>query len=103
MPTDGVTRHRWLLLTFDDGPRPETTEPIARILLHEKVPAVFFVNGEHFEGDDARAARNRALVQWLAQKGFTIGNHGMHHRHLGRLGVAETQDEIVGNEVLLRR
>ncbi len=103
MPTDGVTAHRWLALTFDDGPRLETTGPIARILLRERVPAVFFVNGEHLEGDDDRTERSRALVVWLAKKGFTIGNHGLRHRHLGSLGYAETQEEIVGNEVLLRR
>lgn len=102
MPTQGVTAHRWLLFTFDDGPRLETTGPIARILLREHVPAVFFVNGEHLQGDDPRAEQNRALVAWLARKGFTIGNHGLRHRHLGTLGVEETREEIVGNEELLR-
>jgi len=103
MPTTGVTGHRWLLFTFDDGPRLETTGPIARILLREQVPAVFFVNGEHLEGDDARAGRSRALVRWLADQGFTIGNHGMHHLHLGTLGPADTEEEIVANEELLRQ
>jgi peptidoglycan/xylan/chitin deacetylase (PgdA/CDA1 family) len=102
MPTDGATRHRWLLLTFDDGPRPETTGPIARILLRARVPAVFFVNGEHLEGDDPRAAKSRAMVVWLARQGFTIGNHGLRHRHMGTLDLAATREEIVANETLLR-
>jgi peptidoglycan/xylan/chitin deacetylase (PgdA/CDA1 family) len=103
MPTDGRTSRRWILLTFDDGPRPDTTRAVARTLIDEGVPAVFFVNGEHMMGPTTYARKNRELVAWLAQSGFTIGNHGLRHRHLGPLLASETVEELVGNEELITR
>jgi peptidoglycan/xylan/chitin deacetylase (PgdA/CDA1 family) len=101
MPTDGTTSRRWLLLTFDDGPRPDTTRAVARTLLGERVPAVFFVNGVHMTGPTTYARKNREIVAWLAEAGFTIGNHGLRHAHLGPLYASETAREIVGNEELI--
>lgn len=101
VPTDGATFRRWLLLTFDDGPRPEATRAVAETLLAERVPAVFFVNGEHMIGPTNYARRNRELVAWLAEVGFAIGNHGLRHAHLGPLYASETTLEIVGNEELV--
>jgi peptidoglycan-N-acetylglucosamine deacetylase len=101
MPTEGVTSRRWLLLTFDDGPRPDTTPEVARTLMREGIPAVFFVNGVHMEGPNPYARRNRDLVAWLASQGFTIGNHGLTHAHLESLTAAETSREIVDNERII--
>lgn len=103
LPTEGVTSRRWLLLTFDDGPRPDTTREVGRTLLREGIPAVFFVNGIHMVGNTTYARRNRELVAWLSQQGFTIGNHGLRHAHLGPLMASETAEEIAGNEELIRR
>ncbi len=103
MPTDGSTGRRWLLLTFDDGPRPDTTRAVGQALLAAQVPAVFFVNGEHMVGPTNYARSNREVVAWLAGEGFTIGNHGLRHAHLGPLLAAETVEEIVGNEELVTR
>lgn len=101
MPTEGVTSHRWLLLTFDDGPRPETTPEVGRTLLSEGIPAIFFVNGSHLQGPTNYARRNREIVAWLSAQGFTIGNHGLRHAHLGPLLAAQTAEEIVGNEEII--
>src|SRR4030095_9500892 len=89
LPTGGVSGRRWLLFTFDDGPRPETTPAIARTLLAERVPAVFFVNGVHLTGPTNWARRNRELVSWLAREGFAIGKHRLPHAHLRPLMARE--------------
>src|SRR5690606_3822591 len=40
------TPQRVVALTFDDGPRPEAAEEVARVLRARQVKATFFLNGE---------------------------------------------------------
>ncbi|MBI2897337.1 MAG: polysaccharide deacetylase family protein [Deltaproteobacteria bacterium] len=101
LPTNGETGRRWLLLTFDDGPRPSNTLLVARYLAREGIPAVFFVNGIHMMGPTSYPQRNRRIVAELAAMGFEIGNHGLTHARLGPLLAHETAKEIVENEELI--
>lgn len=61
-----------IALTFDDGPDPEKTDDIIRILEKHDVPATFFFLGENVleYPDVARRAFER---------GFEIGNHTFTH------------------------
>lgn len=61
-----------IALTFDDGPDPVYTLPIARYLESEGVPATFFLIGEH-------VLHYPAIVRALIDKGFEIGNHSFSH------------------------
>ncbi len=62
-----------LLLTFDDGPDPETTPEVLRLLAAGGHRATFFVIGH-------RAARHPVLLRQIHQGGHDIGLHSMRHR-----------------------
>jgi peptidoglycan/xylan/chitin deacetylase (PgdA/CDA1 family) len=69
-------------LTFDDGPSPEFTPELLRILAKHEAHATFFMLGE--------AARNNPdIVRQVAQKGHTIGNHSWNHPSFVNLSVSE--------------
>lgn len=64
--------HKKLALTFDDGPDPDWTPAIVRILEEKQVPATFFLLGEHI-------IKHKELVRQLYEKGFELGNHTFTH------------------------
>ncbi len=61
-----------IALTFDDGPNGQATRTIVDILVKEHVPAAFFMVGKNVAADPA-------TVQYVANHGFTIGNHTWDH------------------------
>ena len=65
-------------LTFDDGPSPQWTPRIARILRRAGVPATFFVIG-------SQVARYPGIVRGLHRDGFELGNHTFTHADLSTL------------------
>jgi peptidoglycan/xylan/chitin deacetylase (PgdA/CDA1 family)/glycosyltransferase involved in cell wall biosynthesis len=69
---------RRVALTFDDGPSPEWTPRIARILRRAHVPATFFLIG-------TQVARHPAIVRSLHRDGFELGNHTFTHADLSTL------------------
>jgi peptidoglycan/xylan/chitin deacetylase (PgdA/CDA1 family) len=79
---------RSLALTFDDGPHPDTTPALLRILRRTHVRATFFLVGEAVE-------RWPELVQEIAADGHVIGNHTQHHRLLTLRTSAEVAEEVV--------
>jgi len=82
-PRDG----RSLYLTFDDGPNPETTDGILDTLEASRVPAAFFMVGDHVRRF-ATAARRAAGL------GHLIGNHTQHHVKLHVRGPARVRSEL---------
>lgn len=71
LPATAAAR-REVGLTFDDGPHPEITPEVLRILEVRNARASFFCVGTRME-------RARAVVQAIAQGGHTVENHT--HRH----------------------
>jgi len=61
-----------LCLTFDDGPHPESTPEILRILESHNIKAAFFCNGREAE-------KFPELARLIVSKGHVIGNHGYDH------------------------
>ncbi len=61
-----------VVLTFDDGPDPETTPQILQILEEYQVKATFFVIGD-------KAEQHAEIIKDIDQKGHTIGNHSYSH------------------------
>ena len=57
-----------VVLTFDDGPMPRTTEWVLETLSQECVKATFFMIGRN-------AAANPAIARRIAARGHTIGTH----------------------------
>ncbi|MGY4644014.1 polysaccharide deacetylase family protein [Cellulomonas sp. URHB0016] len=72
---DARSPGRTLSLTFDDGPHPENTPALLRVLGRHSVTAVFFVCG-------AEVAEHPEIVRETAALGHVLGNHTMHHDDL---------------------
>jgi peptidoglycan/xylan/chitin deacetylase (PgdA/CDA1 family) len=72
-------------LTFDDGWSGKNGRLILDILVREKVPATFFLNGTYLAG-------NLQLWRDVADAGFTVGNHTWRHSDVTRMS---TQDIVV--------
>lgn len=66
---------RYVALTFDDGPRRETTEALLDGLRMRGASATFFLVGERLEG-------NEDLVRRMAAEGHQVGNHTWDHVRL---------------------
>jgi peptidoglycan/xylan/chitin deacetylase (PgdA/CDA1 family) len=79
MFTDAVLRGpkgaRGVVLTFDDGPDPETTPQVLDVLDHEQVKATFFVIAK-------KAEKHPDLVREIKRRGHTIGLHSYAHDRL---------------------
>jgi peptidoglycan-N-acetylglucosamine deacetylase len=90
----GRPGRRRVALTFDDGPDPDATPRLLRLLAHRGVRATFFLIGE-------RAACHPDVVRAIVDDGHEIGNHTWHHRNAWFLGPAATAREILGGAGLL--
>lgn len=76
-----------VVLTFDDGPLPPTTDRVLDALRHECVRATFFLVGR-------QAAAHPALVRRIAAEGHTVAHHTWSHRLLDRIAPAAALAEI---------
>ena len=76
-----------VVLTFDDGPNPGTTERVLDALKRECVRATFFLIGRHAES-------HPELVRRTYAEGHTIGNHTYSHPWLSQIMPARAQAEI---------
>ena len=85
-PTD---QRRFVTLTFDDGPFPETTPFVLDMLAAHHIRAAFFMIGRYLDGDDPRAARTRAVAQQVLAAGHIVGNHT--HDHVELPGVSRAR------------
>jgi peptidoglycan/xylan/chitin deacetylase (PgdA/CDA1 family) len=83
-------------LTFDDGPRPETTGPILDILIKRHVPATFFVIGEQVPG-------HGRLLHRMHKHGYRIGNHTYRHEDLTTLSSQQIRSSLRRTNAALRR
>lgn len=73
-----------IALTFDDGPSPDTTTEVLRILAAHKVKGAFFLTGRRLEGAGVVAEVNRGVARAIAEAGHVIGNHALDHLAVNR-------------------
>ena len=71
-----------VVLTFDDGPRPESTPVVLKALAEQCVKASFFMNGEPL-------SQHAALARQVRDAGHTVGMHGYRHEHFPQLPPAQ--------------
>lgn len=90
------TKQKVLALTFDDGPTPDRTKEILRILDEENIKATFFLNGGSLE---KHAEAGRLLVN----SGHEIGNHSYSHKRMVFMSYAEVAKEIESTERIIRQ
>jgi len=81
------TKNGKVLLTFDDGPNPGTTEIILKKLSEEKIKALFFCVGENVQ-------KYPALVKEMLKEGHAFGNHTFNHKILKSLTIEEKDYQI---------
>ncbi len=74
-------------ITFDDGPDPEYTPEVLRVLREHCVKAAFFLVGR-------KVLLYPEIARQIADEGHVIGNHSYTHRDLGKLGALALACEI---------
>jgi len=82
-----IPETKYVALTFDDGPRAESTGRLLDGLAERGTKATFFLIGEQIEA-------NAALVQRMAAEGHQVGNHTWSHVRL-----AESEDAVVTEQL----
>jgi peptidoglycan/xylan/chitin deacetylase (PgdA/CDA1 family) len=81
------TLNNKVLLTFDDGPNPQTTETILKKLSDEKIKALFFCVGDNVQ-------KYPELVQQIKEEGHRFGNHTLNHKVLTKISAEEKDYQI---------
>ncbi len=76
-----------VVLTFDDGPLPETTPKVLEALKRECVRATFFLVGRNAEA-------NPGLARRILAEGHSVGHHSYSHPILNRMPYANAEIEI---------
>ena len=66
------TRHREVLLTFDDAPYPDETRQVLDLLDADQAKGLFFITGE-------RACQDSDLVKEIVERGHAIGVQPMRY------------------------
>lgn len=85
---------KYIALTFDDGPRKNTTARLLDGLRERGASATFFMVGEE-------AAADLELVKRVKADGHQIGNHTWSHVRLEDVSPKTAQQEIERTETLL--
>ena len=83
----GPRASRRIYLTFDDGPNERATPAILDTLARERVPAAFFMVGDH-------ARRFPALARRVTDAGHEVGNHTQNHLKLHFLGPRRIRKQL---------
>ena len=81
------TRQKELYLTFDDGPDPESTPYILKILEAHNIKAVFFCCGK-------MAEKHPELIELIRSSGHLVGNHGYVHYDGWKTAAKDYLDDV---------
>lgn len=77
-----------IALTFDDGPRGETTPEILQVLREHNAPAAFFMLGKMVDANQTLAK------EIIADPNFIVAHHSWSHESLPTLGAARLEEEV---------
>lgn len=81
-------KNEGIILTFDDGPDPETTPMILDLLKKENLKATFFVIG-------MKAVKNPELLDRMILEGHTVGNHSFsHHKAIAFFSHGKLEEDL---------
>ncbi len=87
---------KYVALTFDDGPRSETTGRLLDGLRERGAQATFFVIGTQIQ-----CTGNECLVKRMKEEGHQVGNHTYSHVRLQTADESTAIQEISKNKVIL--
>jgi len=83
-----------ILVTFDDGPNPNTTDKILKILEETGISALFFCVGNNVQ-------KYGELAKAIISQNHEIGNHCFHHERIHTLSRTEFQATLLRtNEII---
>lgn len=88
---------KYVALTFDDGPRAETTNLLLDGLQERGAQATFFVIGTQI-----LCADNEALLKRMIEEGHQVGNHTFSHERLLTAAESTVIEEIQKCAVVLQ-
>ena len=77
-----------VLITFDDGPNPNTTQIILKELENNSIKAIFFCVGDNLE-------KYPSLAKEIISAGHSIGNHTSQHKKITTLAHEEIIESIL--------
>ncbi|MEP9352401.1 polysaccharide deacetylase family protein [Xanthobacter sp. KR7-65] len=77
----------YIAITFDDGPNPETTPKLLKMLEQRGIKATFFVLG-------SRAVASPAIIKQMVAQGHEVANHSWDHPQLPKISVAAADKQI---------
>ena len=80
-------RDKEVVLTFDDGPRPGSTEAVLKALADECLRATFFEVGQN-------ASWHPEITKQVIDGGMTVGTHTWSHKDLARIPDEKAEQEI---------
>ena len=91
------TRHREVLLTFDDGPDPTETPQVLDLLDADHAKGLFFITGE-------KACQHPELVRLILDRGHAVGVQTMQYdpASFWRLGPESLKKEISSSAAILK-
>lgn len=89
------TTEKLVALTFDDGPTPQGTREILRVLDEMQVKATFFLIGSEL-------AQNLAEDRHRVAAGHKVGTHSYSHTRMLLVAPAFVQQEIEKTDQLIR-
>jgi len=85
-----------IALTFDDGPNPDTTPDILRVLAKYNAKATFFLIGR-------RVVKYPDLVARIRREGHEIGNHTFNHPRLHLLNKEQVYKEYADTSDAIKK
>jgi peptidoglycan-N-acetylglucosamine deacetylase len=80
-------RDKEVVLTFDDGPRPGSTEAVVKALTDECLRATFFEVGQ-------MASWHPEVTKEVIDAGMTVGTHTWSHKDLARISPEKAEQQI---------
>ncbi len=93
-PVSAEESHKYVALTFDDGPSGRYTSRLLDGLKERGAKATFLLCGY-------RIKEYPAETQRIIDEGHEVGNHGYSHRNMQELGRRQIAQEILDTEALL--
>jgi len=87
-------RDKEVVLTFDDGPRPGSTEAVVKALADECLRGTFFEVGQ-------MASWHPEIAKQVIDAGMTVGTHTWSHKDLAQIPYEKAEQEIeMGNSAV---
>ncbi len=86
----------YVALTFDDGPHPENTVRLLKMLKDRGMKATFFCVGQ-------RVADHPAVAKRIVEEGHEIGNHSWSHKVLSAMTDAAVARDLERTDQAIRK